>query len=538
MKLHDRLQEADETGPSIAGRVWEYVGKVLSWKIALITVPVIVASSAIILKRETVDYRTTMILREVSVPEALAKRGFTSRIVGEGVAAAVTDRGEPVLKVKDFKRLTEQLSLPEFDIAGTGINTSTLTGLIDSVRRPRGNQVALSVQCERADCSDGPLYMTVLIENHETGIRRLAQFSSDNSTAASIGARLDQLYRSAVPIILEVADPFVLAAYHFSRFEKSKGKDLSERELAFSFASRVLYSNAAEAPYAHNLIAQIYRTDGRYELAEHHFREALAKEGSFGLASHNWGHLLDGQGKFDEALEKYDDAISRGVSDWLLPWSEMYAAIMMVRLASSPEEAAAAVKRFDKAISAAKKYSQANKRVAGHPALGQIYADRALALIKARRFDDAVVSLREAATAKPDRPLTYYDWGRQLKKQGRFAEARSALMHAARLYDRQDSPRTQAEVETLLAEIELRLGGPAKALAIAEPILRRDLDTRVKKPAAKLAASAAASAGEWCVLLRLIRKFGELIGTSETGFRSDQFPVQKLGNHPMTRHCR
>jgi tetratricopeptide (TPR) repeat protein len=538
MKLRSTLKNSDEASSDFVWRIWTYLRNALSLKIALVTIPVMLVSGYIIVKRERIDYRTTMLLREVVVPEALAKRGFTSRVVGEGVAAAIRERGEPVLKVKDFKQLSEQLSLPEFDIAGTGINSSTLTGLIDSIRRPRGNHVALSLQCERADCSEGPIYMTVLIRNHETGIVQLSRLSGEGPATQQIGDRLDRLYDLAVPKILKVADPFVMAAYHFNKFEDPENRSLKERELAFGFASRVLHAQEADAPYAHNLIAQIYGAEGRYALAEHHFGEALKKDASFGLAAHNWGNMLDGQKRYDEALAKFDEAIRRGVSSWLLPWSEGLAAIMMGRLASTKEEANAAVERFDKAILAAEKFAKQSKMDGAHPALGQIYADRAASLKKAGRIDEAIVSLRESVTAKPNRARTHFDWGFLLKQQGRLDEARTALKHAHLLYKGENAPQTLSRVLTALAEVELAIDADRAnvALVIAEPIALDDrLPIEIRESAARVTVDAASTTDGWCHLFRMIKRFGHKIAP-----KLDIARLASVGSgpHPLARHCR
>lgn len=536
-RLSDRQAFVESSG--IAAWLRKVVSAFLASKITLVTIPVILISLITIIQATSIDHRHTLVLSRVDVPQAMVARGYNGRTLSQALDSAIRNIGEAVLAEKDYKKLAERLVLPEFDIGGTGISSSMLAHFMSLFRKKKGSEISLALICERPDCSLGRLYLSVLIENFDTDVKKRVLLPSVNETGNGHIGRIDELMAEAAMHILEQSDPFVVAANAFKAYSKSKRTDQAARDKAFLLATKTAQTLASDAPYAHSLIAQIYHLERRYDLAEHHFRKALTLDPTFGLAHHNWANMLAGRGYRAEALRHYNEALKRGVSDFMAPFSHAYAAVQMINLATNKPEREAALRRYHQARQVALRYHENIVRAQVHPALGYIHENLADALVRLDRPTEALVEYRSAVVANPNKALTHYLWGRLLSKMDNPISAQTVLERARKLYQKKNSPQTLAKVETLLARVLLQSKKETKALGVIADVIERPLPESIVRSAVTVAATAAAAGEHECLLWGLAVRFRSIAANVEAlssylNRRSGPRPACRA--HTMKRH--
>ena len=140
---------------------------------------------------------------------------------------------------------------------------------------------------------------------------------------------------------------------------------------------------------AHNNIGIILAEQGKLDEAIAEFREAIRLEPDSQLAHSNLGHGLVEQGKLDEAIAEFREALRLKPLD--------------------------PTGHFD------------------HNPVATLRCDLGDALAKQGKLDDAIAEFREALRLKPDLARAHANLGSELRRQGKLDEATAELREAIRL---------------------------------------------------------------------------------------------------------
>jgi tetratricopeptide (TPR) repeat protein len=178
----------------------------------------------------------------------------------------------------------------------------------------------------------------------------------------------------------------------------------------FQHALAVTQNNAmAESHVGVGLAKQ-----GRFDLAENHFKAAIADDPYFYPAYSSLGSLYEIQGKSDQALEQYQTTLK------MRPWDE-FARLHLAELLHK-------LGRDSEALTAFKQNLQANPdSVEGNYQLGALLLDRG-------EMDSAAAYLTKTVALKPDHVDALLCLSDLRAKQGKPSAAQAALEEVVKLY--------------------------------------------------------------------------------------------------------
>jgi tetratricopeptide (TPR) repeat protein len=176
---------------------------------------------------------------------------------------------------------------------------------------------------------------------------------------------------------------------------------------------------------AHEALAQLYRGQRMWDLAETHLRSAVAQHPKDPRHAAGLADLLREQRRFEEAIPQYLTAIAVAGKDSRL-WSGLGLAYQ------GAGRTAEALEAFRRAVSSDPENAFAQYQ------LGIIS-------LEAKRFDEAVTALRKAAIRDPFRPEVYLALGRLYTLQGDKTEAVQAFRRCLRLDPLNTAARTAIE---------------------------------------------------------------------------------------------
>jgi len=178
----------------------------------------------------------------------------------------------------------------------------------------------------------------------------------------------------------------------------------------------VLYTRTLEVapqPLFYLNLGRALAGQGRIDEAIAQYSQALRINPDFPEAHYNLGHALAGQGKIDEAIAQYSQAL-RIEPDFTEAHINLGVAL-------------ARQGRFDEAMA---HYSQALRINPDSPA---VHNNLGLALAGQGRIDEAIAQYSEALRINPDYPEAHYNLGLALARQGRIDEAIAQYFQALRI---------------------------------------------------------------------------------------------------------
>ena len=161
---------------------------------------------------------------------------------------------------------------------------------------------------------------------------------------------------------------------------------------------------------AHSNLGNVLKDQGKRDEAIAAYRQAIGIEPNLAEAHSNLGNALKDQGKVDEAIAAYRQAI--GIKPDL---AEAHCNLGVALEKQS---------KFDEAVAA---YRQA---IGFNPDYAEAHSNLGNALKDQGKLDEAVAAYRQAIGIKPDFAEAHYNLGNALKDQGKLDEAVAAYRQA------------------------------------------------------------------------------------------------------------
>jgi predicted O-linked N-acetylglucosamine transferase (SPINDLY family) len=214
-------------------------------------------------------------------------------------------------------------------------------------------------------------------------------------------------------------------------------------------ALRLAYARGVRMPAVLNNLAMAIAGQGRHEEALEFYREAIEADPGHAIARNNMANSLKECGRPEEALAAYSDAIALR-SDYADAHSNQ--GLVLEALGRTTEARAA----HARALALQPDHAPA------HNNLGNT-------LTSLGDLDEAIACYEKALAIRPTYPEAWYNLGNIFKKQGRIAEAIVAYRRAkAGRPDYADASVEQSKAWALIAHFDEAIAGLDEALA-SEP---------------------------------------------------------------------
>ena len=394
----------------------------------------------------------TSVLDPVSVPKDLADRGYSADVV----AARLNDEMQKIIRdgsnvsaLKQIettadKSLATQLSAqrPDIDVPVSGISIQNAFRYLRYAFGFPETHIGGSVTHE------GGQMQLVLRTSGPRGNSYYSVFT---------GASLDELLGLGAQQIIKERSPLLLAGYFFRNEDKDPGYKKAEEALSLS----VNRSNDPSGwPYF--LWGQVFRKRKQFDEAIEKYKEAIKRDPNDAESYNNWGtvlsqqaDILSGQGdvpgaqlKHEEAIEKYRktseilrDSSPTPFRNWcsrLIRLRRFDEAILKCKQAVDLDpDYLDAYREWGKALEGLHKYEEAlqiRQRAAEvDPKSAPVQLDWGLTLAYLERFDEAIARYKRAVELDPAYMIAHYDWGVALQSLGRYDEAIERYQRAAEL---------------------------------------------------------------------------------------------------------
>lgn len=399
----------------------------------------------------------SLIIEPFGVPKHFEEIGLTQEIFAKRVSDAL-QRIETNVRIEpnaqrdtrrdDPRLLRDETSQPDVEIPGTKMGVKALVELIRAVfavypRHASGDIVSLDAPpapggsdrmcfkpnswAKAVPATSSKVNSRVKVTVYITRGRTRTQPTSCIANSDDV----DTLAQAAAEMILEQANPYILADYKFGQRDTQQTIALVESILenpsesqAHKAAALTLWGNVkahehdfpgAEAKYkeaadrdsnyapAYNDWALALCHRGKYDDAISMFQKAVDVEKNYASAYNNWGLALDAQDKYDDAVQKYEKAIRINPE-----FSAVYNNLGLTFYHQ---------KKYDEAVGSFKKALEIDPCWAG--ALGNL----GLVLAAQKKYDDAIEQYKKATACDPSDANPYDNWGDALRDQKKYDEA-------------------------------------------------------------------------------------------------------------------
>ena len=191
-------------------------------------------------------------------------------------------------------------------------------------------------------------------------------------------------------------DPEVLYA------EVHAYSDLSTR------ASQTLAGSASTSPQAHELLAESYEMEGKWDQAEKEYRGIVAQNPQMPGIHFRLGRLL--LSKPNPPATVADDAKREFTAELAIDPANAGAEYVLGELARQESQWAEAIKHFSRATEL-------------DASFGDAFLGLGSSLLSAKRFTEAIPPLEKAVKLEPGNPATHYSLATALTRTGRKQDA-------------------------------------------------------------------------------------------------------------------
>ena len=368
--------------------------------------------------------RSSFVIKDISVPAALATRGFTGDVIAQQILDHITEidraAGSKAEKA-ELSGLELSGALPPINLPAGGLNLAAIVTELRQLFGYSDTKVTGEVYiAEHADeAKNVPVQYGLRLRIAGVGpIYRSEQGSAD----------IAPLIEAAAHEIMHRYDPVNLGYYYYRTRDLKRASAMADEVLADP--------HSPNAPWAYTMRGLVDRDEGHMTDAAMHLREAITLAPNFWLG---YVHLA-GLYRLDRKLDDAEAAARKAIE--LAPMQQAgHAALALILLDRGKE---------DEALVEMKRGVDADpKDAGGHLELGRLQ-------VRLKRFEEAISSFKTSAALKPGAEplLNAAGAAKSLKREG---DSLSYLLQAAR------SEPKNAEAWLQLGELRLKRGETVRA---------------------------------------------------------------------------
>ncbi|MGB9148374.1 MAG: tetratricopeptide repeat protein [Acidobacteriaceae bacterium] len=348
--------------------------------------------------------RDVLIIDPITVPKEWSESGMTP----EAMAALVGDKMRQIetstqtIMRKDQPTMVQD-SAPSIELPGTRFDLKALVDITRTVFGIYPRHVAGVVVLAPDPSSE--------LEGDAT--KRTAKATifvvegRKMSAAVSVDVPADDvsgLVQTVAEAALGQVNPYVLAVYD---------KNHRQYGAAIDLAMAIRRNPSTGAHYraaATNLIGNVLSDEGKNDEAIAKYQEALAIDPKLVIAWTSWGSVLDDEKRYDEAIAKFQKAIEID-RNYVVPWYNWGTTLTHEN-------------RYDEALT---KYQKA---VIIDPNYADAWNGLGNTLYAEKKYGEAIAKYQKATEVDPDDAHAWNNWGLALCQEKRYYEADGKLENA------------------------------------------------------------------------------------------------------------
>lgn len=418
-----------------------------------------------------------VIVEAPSMPDVAVRSGWNGDVLARNLRAAILEIHNTAFTFHETEEYGFGSDIADIQLPGKTISIDSLVTFFRSIlglpaKRISAEVLIIDSSLDRALCSDKPPVSS------EVRYQLRGRITPDGLPWLVCGTTLNQIvHKAAEHIVLEM-NPYVFASYLNTTGQYERAQVVIEHILRRGFQK--------ERPWALNLQGNMFANQGKFSEAIADYKEAMDSDPKFFIPLANWGVALAAMGRYEEAIEKFNEAIHKGSpipggGRFAYPLAYLGLAQTLAALTRTDEAAAF----FETATSICTEilqdggYSQTLEACAG------AFHEFARLLMSEKKPDQAESELSEAITRyelatllAPNSLDMHLKWALALtdlavlrRDEGNLNEARDKYEaalgkcdEAAQIYSSYEPTfRIKAEIYKSLAYLENVLGNKAKA---------------------------------------------------------------------------
>ena len=366
-----------DSGPNRLERFGEVLSHLRSLVINIFFFLAAIALAVIIVRQLT---NNSVVIEPVSVPDNLAKQGYTPKIIGQRIVDEIYKIQRAATTVKERRDLMPEWAQLDVEMPGAGMSVKEIGRIIKE---------SLGISTTRISGE-------VVMVNQQFRLR--LRFGGGRQTAETpllAAEKPDDMIHIGAQQSVKAIDPFLLASYFYA----AKNRDAMLEMIQYCLAN----DPAQDDPWALNLWGIHYADRKQWPEAINKYREAVKIDPQFALAYHNWGNVYEKQGDYKKAVEKYRQSTDLD-PDFTLAYQNWGIALSKWAIELSQQ------RRYQEAI---EKFEAAIEKNPGHaPAYtywGRVYDQQ-------DKYKAAIAKYQKALEIDPDNAQIYFYLGNAYQK--------------------------------------------------------------------------------------------------------------------------
>ncbi len=258
----------------------------------ILTVPVLALSA--LLGYSVFFDSSSVLFRDIDVPEVVAEDGFTPRVMASRLANEVRAINRAARTAKEQQKI------------GLTDDETAVKVVADQFEFLKPLKATQEVMGFVAFVFSGE--MVKLEKDYEFTVRGEDRKRARTINASARGARPEELIRPVAIDLVRFIDPYIVASYYYETTRDSGSKDYSNalRELR----NCMIVMPKDERYWAVNLQGLVLLQQGKPDDAIIKFNEARTMRPDFVLPVYNTGVALAAKGKHEEAIAKYKEVLT------------------------------------------------------------------------------------------------------------------------------------------------------------------------------------------------------------------------------------
>ena len=355
--------------------------------------------------------RDVLIIDPFTVPKDFEEAGLTSEVMANRIGDRLNQieiATRTQMKKDNLVPPQEERSIavPDMEIPGTKVGLKTLVDITRAVigvyPQHISGDIVVPMDTHAKDGSSPAKQQATVTVYITQGRSRSAGVHLDVPADD-----LDLMVQTMAEAALGQVNPYVFGVYRYDHSEYQKAIEIAEKILQDPSVD-VLHKSAACTLWGDALDEQ-----GKYDEAIAKFEKAVELDPKNANPHIGWGAMLDEQKKYDEAITQYQKAIALDpkCADAYNNWGTVL-----------DEQ-----KKYDEAI------AKFQKAIELDPKSADAYNNWGNVLDEQKKYDEAIAKFQKAIELDPKSAFVYNNWGNALKAQGKYDEANAKFQKAREL---------------------------------------------------------------------------------------------------------